>query len=141
MRKPVSAAGGVVYKITSSGSFLVLLIYRNGVWDIPKGKLEKGESIEMCAVREVAEETACVLPAIVSDLGTTYHEYEMKHKEYAKTTWWYSMILPREVRLVPQAKEGIEKIEWVEVNEALEKVGYQNLVTVLERFKESLQLP
>ena len=137
MRKKISAAGGVVFKVTPTGDFLVLLIYRNSVWDIPKGKLEKGETIEMCAVREVAEETGSVLPAVVSSLGTTYHTYEMKGKEYAKTTWWYGMVLPQETELLPQSEEGIESIEWVELAEAIERVGYKNLVEVLSRFREA----
>ena len=136
-KKKVKAAGGVVFKITPSGEFLVLLIYRNGVWDIPKGKHEKGESISMCAVREVSEETGSLLPLIVSDLGTTYHEYEMKGKQYAKTTWWYSMVFSRDVELVPQTEEGIEKIEWVVIEKAIQQVGYENLVQVLNRFKEA----
>ena len=135
MIKPIKAAGGVVYKITPNGDTLVLLIYRNGVWDLPKGKLEKGETIPMCAVREVAEETGSELPVLVSDLGTTYHEYEQKAKHYGKTTYWYSMIFSRETEFTPQQEEGIDKIEWVMLEEALTKVGYQNLIEVLQRFK------
>ena len=79
MPEPISAAGGVLFNIVEGlDEPKVLLIYRNGFWDIPKGKLEKGESIPQCAVREVAEETGSELPLIISDLGTTYHEYEQK---------------------------------------------------------------
>lgn len=131
----ISAAGGVVYRIPAvNDDPEVLLIYRNGVWDIPKGKLEQGESIPMCAAREVAEETGSVLPLIISDLGTTYHEYNQKGKEYGKTTYWYSMIYRGEQDLVPQKEEGIEKIEWISVSEALQKVGYDNLKIILKRF-------
>ena len=54
--KHIIAAGGVVFRIEHE-VVSILLIFRNGVWDLPKGKLEKGESIEMCASREVSEET------------------------------------------------------------------------------------
>lgn len=114
----------------------VLLIFRNNVWDLPKGKLEKGESIEMCAAREVAEETGTELPMMISDLETTYHEYIEKGKEIGKTTYWYGMVFPRTQSLTPQLEEGIELIEWAPLSEAIKKVGFQNLVEVLQRFRK-----
>ncbi len=135
MPKPVIAAGGVVYRVDpDSNQKLVLLIYRNGYWDLPKGKLEKGESIPMCAVREVAEETGSDLPMIISELGKTYHEYQEKKKTIGKTTYWYSMIYPFAQELIPQKSEGIEKIEWVELSKAKEMVGFDNLKDVLREF-------
>ena len=133
MAKPIAAAGGVVFKIDND-SVKVLLIFRNGFWDLPKGKLEKGESIAMCASREVAEETGSMLPIILADLGTTYHEYTQKKTHYGKTTYWYAMVLPRFTTLKPQIEEGIEKIEWIESSDALKKVGFDNLKEVLLRF-------
>lgn len=139
MIKPVTAAGGVVFRFTSeSEEPEVLLIYRNGYWDIPKGKLEKGETIPMCAVREVAEETGSDLPLVVSDLGTTYHEYEEKGKQIGKTTYWYSMIFSKAQDLSPQTKEGIQALEWAELSEAFEQVGFENLREVLYSFQKSI---
>lgn len=135
MPKPIKAAGGVVFRI-KSGVTELLLIYRNGVWDLPKGKLEKGESIPMCASREVAEETGSELPIIISDLGTTYHEYIQKSKEYQKTTFWFSMILPKDQALNPQTEEGIEQIDWIPIDEASEIIGYDNLRIIIDRFRE-----
>lgn len=135
MPEPITAAGGVVYQIASeSGQVLILLIYRNGFWDLPKGKLEKGESVSMCAVREVAEETNSELPIIISSLGTTYHEYKEKKKHFGKTTYWYSMVFPRMQALHPQKSEGIERIEWIELQKALDLVGFDNLKEVLRTF-------
>ena len=142
MTKPITAAGGVVYKVRpDSGEILVLLIYRNGFWDLPKGKLEKGESVPMCAAREVAEETGSEFPLIISSLGTTYHEYREKKKHFGKTTYWYSMIYPRNQDLKPQRSEGIKKMEWVELEEARKLVGFENLREVLKSFKEFSQNP
>ena len=138
MPEPITAAGGVVYQVEpESGQTLVLLIYRNGYWDLPKGKLEKGESIPMCAVREVAEETNSELPTIISSLGTTYHEYKERKKHFGKTTYWYSMVFPREQTLYPQKSEGIERIEWIELHKALGVVGFDNLKEVLKAFVKS----
>ncbi len=133
MPKSITAAGGVVYSIHNNKP-AVLLIYRNKVWDIPKGKLEKGESVEMCAAREVAEETGSEIPIVIANLGTTYHEYTQKNTHYGKTTCWYAMIFPREQLLIPQAEEGIEKIKWVDLEDAIELVGFKNLKEVLLRF-------
>ncbi len=140
MPKQIEAAGGVVFRMLPKQlGTEVLLIYRNKIWDLPKGKLEKGETIEMCAVREVAEETGTQLPMIVDELGTTYHEYIEKGKEIGKTTFWYSMIFPRIQSLVPQLEEGIERIEWTSLEKAKEIVGFQNLLDVLIRFEDFMK--
>ncbi len=132
---PVSAAGGIVFKYTDQKAEPeVLMILRNGVWDLPKGKLEKGERIEMCAVREVAEEVGSGIPAIVKKLGTTYHEYSEKQTLMGKTTHWYSMIFTQKENLHPQLEEGIEKIEWVEISGAKERAGYDNLKQILKKY-------
>lgn len=138
MIKPISAAGGVIYRlVANSEEPEVLLIFRNEFWDLPKGKLEKGETILMCAVREISEETGSELPILISDLVTTYHEYKEKKKKFGKTTFWYSMIYPRKQKLVPQSKEGIEKIQWVRLSKAKEKVAFDNLKEVLESFEKN----
>lgn len=134
MPEKIAAAGGVVFKILEE-KVSILLIYRNRSWDLPKGKLEENESIPMCAAREVAEETGSTIPMILSSLGTTYHEYDQKSIHYGKTTFWYSMIFTQDQELTPQVEEGIESINWVELGEAIHKVGFDNLKEVLGRFK------
>lgn len=132
---PVRAAGGVVFKYNNSKSDpCVLMIYRNGVWDLPKGKLEKGESIGMCAAREVAEEVGSGIPAIVRELGITYHEYFEGKKLLGKTTHWYSMIFTQCEDLQPQLEEGIEKVEWLEISRAIDHAGYENLKQILKNY-------
>ena len=132
--KHIIAAGGVVFRIEHE-VVSILLIFRNGVWDLPKGKLEKGESIEMCASREVSEETGTQLPIIMGDLGITKHQYIQKNKKYNKTTYWYAMVIPYHIQFVPQQNEGIEKIEWIILQEALKNVGFDNLKQILLRFQ------
>lgn len=136
MRK-ITAAGGVLYKTEERNSDPdVLLIYRRGVWDLPKGKMEEGESVEECAIREVQEEVGCQRPEIKQKLGSTFHEYEEDGIPVGKTTHWFSMATPTHNDFEPQASEDIEKVEWVPLEEALEKVGYQNLKEVLHSFGE-----
>ncbi len=141
--KQIKAGGGVVFKknkeTTSTSQPLVLLIYRNGFWDIPKGKLEKGESIMECALREVAEEINADLPTALYELPTTYHEYNEPRKNYkrmGKTTHWYVMQFEHEQDFEPQLNEGITKVEWVGLDEAKKRVAYDNLKFVLEAFEE-----
>lgn len=132
---PITAAGGVVYNEKGE----VLLIFRRGVWDLPKGKLEENETVKECATREVAEEVGIsTLPKITFSLKDSYHEYDEKGTRYGKTTHWYGM------RLVstpidgfnPETNEGIEQVKWVSLNEAKKIVGYDNLVDILDSFEQ-----
>ena len=131
----VTAAGGVVYQIREN-EVKVLLIYRRGVWDLPKGKQEAGETIAECARREVAEETGIALPQIETFLLETYHEYKLLDTQYAKITHWFMMKSSSAGTLIPQQEEDIEKVAWVGLEEALERVGYANLKEVLLQFRK-----
>lgn len=139
MAEPVKAAGGIVYDVNgSSGKAFqpkVLLIYRRETWDLPKGKMEEDESKSACAIREVAEEVGVDPPGIVDYLGTTYHEYERDQTRYGKTTYWYAMQLDGEGTFNPQKEEDIEQVQWVPLSEAKDKVGYDNLKKLLDRFE------
>ena len=114
--KLVEAAGGLVKN--QNGDWL--FIYRNGIWDLPKGKLEKGESIEECAVREVAEECGIEEPTITRKLTTTYHTYTLKGERILKPTYWYVMKSADTSKLIPQTEEGITEVKWVATKDAIE---------------------
>ncbi|PKD45294.1 NUDIX hydrolase [Rhodohalobacter barkolensis] len=129
----IEAAGGVLFNDEKSPP-TILLIKRNGIWDLPKGKLEEGESIEECAVREVAEEVGVPLPRIREFLCETYHEYEVNGEKIGKKTYWFSMQSTQTDSLTPQKEEGITELKWVEGTEALDRVGYQNLVKVIQEY-------
>lgn len=103
----VKAAGGVV---ESDDGFLV--IERNGFWDIPKGKMEKGESPEESAYREIEEECGISGHELEQLLTITYHTYEYKGKPVLKKTYWYYFKYEGSDILEPQAEEGITKVEW-----------------------------
>jgi 8-oxo-dGTP pyrophosphatase MutT (NUDIX family) len=113
----------------------VLLIKRRGFWDIPKGKLDAGESIQQCAAREVMEEIGLEkLPMILGDLGKTIHQYEEKGEMIEKTTHWYLMYTT-EKTFIPQASEQIEQVKWEKLDNAFNKVQFDNLRVVLERVR------
>jgi len=125
------AAGGVLYRLVED-SYEVLLIRRNGYWDIPKGKLEDGETVEECARREVSEEIGIPLPQIVASLDATWHSYVLDGETMAKTTHWFLMTTTAQL-FTPQVEEQIELVEWVPLEQAVKRVGFDNLRMVLGR--------
>lgn len=131
---PVIAAGGVLFG-HEDGNIKVLLIFRRGVWDLPKGKKEKNETIEECAQREVSEEVGCPLPQVFDEIATTYHEYEQEEILFGKTTHWFPMQTKGQHHFEPEEKEDIKEVRWFNLPEAQKKAGYKNLITVLEAFE------
>jgi 8-oxo-dGTP pyrophosphatase MutT (NUDIX family) len=104
----VVAAGGVV----TNEKGKVLFIYRNDKWDLPKGKLDKGESLEHCAMREVMEETGVQDLRIENFLRTTYHIFNNNGIRTLKQVHWYAMKTEYSGKLKPEKKEGIVKVKW-----------------------------
>jgi ADP-ribose pyrophosphatase YjhB (NUDIX family) len=103
----IEAAGGIVKRKNK-----YLFIKRNGVWDIPKGKLEINETPELGGIREIEEECGIKNPRIDYLITITYHTYEFKGLPTLKKTYWYAMQYdgPKEVK--PQMEEGISKVSW-----------------------------
>ena len=130
----IIAAGGLVQN--SKGE--ILLIYRRGFWDLPKGKLDAGESIPDCAIREVQEETGLKSIELGPFICTTTHAYYDKwlSKEVEKQTHWYAMLSLANETLVPQTEEDIEKIEWVPAHKLPQYLlkTYPTIRTVFEAF-------
>ncbi|WP_291962045.1 NUDIX hydrolase [Maribacter sp.] len=123
---PLVIAGGGVVK-NREGK--VLFIYRNDKWDLPKGKLDKGESIEECAVREVEEETGVKGLVIDRYIRTTYHIFKRNGVNKLKQVYWYEMRTNFEGKLKPEKKEGIFKVRWKgpdKIEKALEN-SYANI--------------
>jgi 8-oxo-dGTP pyrophosphatase MutT (NUDIX family) len=105
----IEAGGGLVFNARHE----FLAIKRNGVWDLPKGKLEKGEDFQGAALREVKEETGLSGLKLVEPLISTYHTYRLKNKKVLKKTRWFEMAYLGEEKPVLQADEGITEYKWV----------------------------
>ena len=105
----IRAAGGLV----QNGEGDWLFIHREGKWDLPKGKLEKGEKKRKCAVREVREECGLKKLSIEYKLGNTYHVFPGRRGFVLKRTTWYLMTAPHVPVLKPQIEEGIQEARWV----------------------------
>jgi 8-oxo-dGTP pyrophosphatase MutT (NUDIX family) len=128
----IEAAGGIVQN--SDKEFL--FIYRLGKWDLPKGKIEKGENLEACAVREVEEETSTTDLTIKKKVGETYHAYNAYGKHFLKTSHWYYMVCPAIQQSVPQTEEDITEIKWAhakEIRELMENT-YPSIKDILAIF-------
>ncbi len=111
----IKAAGGLVKN--KSGEYL--MIFRNKKWDLPKGKLEKGENIRTCAKREVEEECGIEGVKIVSPWVVTYHIYELQGKLNIKQTKWFEMSYSGKKTTKPQKEEGIAKAIWAKKKDIL----------------------
>ncbi len=136
MPQKIIAAGGLV---TNENNHL-LMIFRRGKWDLPKGKLDDGETIEDCALREVQEETGLLKVQRNSLVGITYHEYFDKHinGDVLKETYWYHMTAGTASPLVPQQDEGIEKLLWAdqEMVYAMLANTYPNIIDIIQKFRK-----
>ena len=128
--KLIEAAGGLVYNDTNQ----LLMIFRNGKWDLPKGKLEVGENIEQCAIREVEEECGVSGLKIMKQLQKTYHTYEINEQQILKCTYWFEMKSSFKGNLVPQTKEGITRVVWVDEQDMAEKLE-NSFGNIIELFK------
>ena len=109
----IQAGGGLVY----NDSHDILMIFRRGKWDLPKGKLDKGETIEECALREVGEETGITGLALGHKIVDTWHVYAEKGKNLVKHTTWYQMQSSDKTKLIPQLEEDIHEVRWVNTGE------------------------
>jgi 8-oxo-dGTP pyrophosphatase MutT (NUDIX family) len=125
----VEAAGGLV--LNSKGE--LLMIYRNRHWDLPKGKMEAGESPAQTAVREVEEECGVRKLKTGKALLTTYHIYFQDKHDCIKCTHWFEMTCKDDSLPVPQKEEGIIEAKWMPVAELkknLHKI-YPSLLEVI----------
>ncbi len=131
--KVVKASGGVV----NDGDDNILFIFRRGHWDLPKGKIEVGESKKVAAIREVAEETGIGHIKLHSRVITTRHAFKHKGKRALKKTYWYKMEAPNQ-ELIPQAEEEITEARWVKLSEVEQLSGpmFKNIMDVITRYRE-----
>ncbi len=132
--KEVTAAGGLVSN--RRGDFL--LISRNGHWDLPKGHQEKGEDIEVCAIREVQEETGVDQLELRRLICITDHVYFRDGVWHLKHTWWYDMLYTDPTNLTPQREEDITKAAWV-AKSSLPPLLKNTYPSILEVFQFSLR--
>lgn len=133
--KLIEAAGGAVLNTEKK----LLMIFRNDKWDLPKGKIEKRESSEEAAVREVEEECGIAGLSMVRSLTPTYHTYKLKEELILKKTWWYEMSCSSNQVLMPQLEEGITKVEWLSKEDVTKALSgtYFSVVDVVNELEST----
>jgi 8-oxo-dGTP pyrophosphatase MutT (NUDIX family) len=132
----VLASGGLVQNENEE----ILIIFRRGKWDMPKGKLDKDEKLEDCAIREVQEETGLKNIKLISPLTVTYHTYHEGTKFILKESYWYIMKVKGEQLLIPQTEEDILEIKWVKANDLgkYRKISFPSIRDVLDVFLKTV---
>lgn len=131
----IIAAGGLV----TNPNGQILWIFRRGFWDLPKGKLEEGETIQTCAIREVQEETGLKNIQLHDLLKFTHHTYFDTHinQEVNKRTYWFHMTILDEQKGTPQIEEDIELMEWHSLSSSKKCLmqTYPNILEVIETYR------
>lgn len=134
----IIAAGGLL----TNPKGQILWIFRKGFWDLPKGKLDDGETIQTCAIREVEEETGIQNIQLHELLKFTHHSYfdPYLHEEVVKRTYWFHMSIREEQNGTPQFSEDIEKIEWytLETSKHCLEHTYPNIVEVINAYSKKI---
>jgi 8-oxo-dGTP pyrophosphatase MutT (NUDIX family) len=135
--QPVDAGGGYV-GCPLPDDVALLLIYRRGVWDLPKGHRDPGEDLEACALREVREEVGIEELHLLQELGTTQHGYPEGEVYAVKTTHWYLMQTP-ERSFEPDRREGIRRVAWARWSVAVRHIGYDTLRHHMRRVETTVR--
>jgi 8-oxo-dGTP pyrophosphatase MutT (NUDIX family) len=136
----IPAAGGLVMNKNHS----VLFIKRLGVWDLPKGKIEKHETSESAAIREVEEESGASGLKIIKQLDSTFHIYRSPYLKspdnlVLKETKWFLMNCEGQQTLIPQVEENIEEVKWFALDE-LDKVIQNTYLSLRELLQKTIPL-
>ncbi|HRP18337.1 MAG TPA: NUDIX domain-containing protein [Ginsengibacter sp.] len=107
----ITAGGGIIFNSRDE----LLIMFRRGKWDLPKGKQDEGESDMECALRECTEETGLKNLSVIRSFGSTFHTYSGKRSAIFKETIWFLMKWAGGEPLIPQTEEDITELKWVSV--------------------------
>jgi 8-oxo-dGTP pyrophosphatase MutT (NUDIX family) len=133
----IEAAGGVV----RSASGKVLVINRRGKWDLPKGKVDAGETTGETALREVGEETGLKDLSLGKKITDTFHTYLLNGKPVLKKTSWYEMAYGGEEGMVqPQREEEITEVLWLLPDDVTMILG-NTYLSIIDVLREADLLP
>ena len=128
----IEAAGGIVQNEKKE----ILFIFRRGKWDLPKGKIEKDETPEICAAREIEEETSDTNLILKHKIGETYHIYEENKAMVLKTSHWFYFLSNEQQDIKAQTEEDITDVKWIHTRNINEPMAntYQNIKDILTVF-------
>ena len=128
----IEAAGGIIQNENKE----ILFIFRRGKWDLPKGKIENNETPEICAAREIEEETGAKNLILKHKIGETYHIYEENKTMILKTSHWFYFLSNEQQDTVAQTEEDITEVKWIQTRNIKEPMAntYQNIKDILSVF-------
>ncbi|MEP7164561.1 MAG: NUDIX domain-containing protein [Ferruginibacter sp.] len=128
----IEAAGGIVQNDEKD----LLFIFRRGKWDLPKGKMEKNELPEICAAREIEEETGVKNLKLKKKIGDTYHIYDEFGKHFLKMSHWYYFTCTSKQDLQPQTTEDITQVKWFRTKDIKTPIAntYATIKDILSSF-------
>jgi 8-oxo-dGTP diphosphatase len=122
----IAAAGGIVIDTKGETSPLVLLVHRPEYddWSFPKGKLDKGETIQQAALREVKEETGLDC-RILRNLPHIRYSYQNRKGMIRPKVVHYFLMEPVAGRITVNIHE-IDAAQWCEVSDAMGRLSYEH---------------
>ena len=129
----IEAAGGFIEKDNE-----ILFIHRQGIWDLPKGKLEKGETIKNAAIRECEEECGIKQLTITKQLSSSFHLYKYKKGFALKQSYWFYMKSDYSKKLTPQIEEDIDEVKWFSKHEIETIIINHTYYTIKDVINEAL---
>jgi 8-oxo-dGTP pyrophosphatase MutT (NUDIX family) len=131
----IEAAGGFIEKDNE-----FLFIHRQGIWDLPKGKLEKGETIKNAAIRECEEECGIKQLTITKQLSSSFHLYKYTKGFALKQSYWFYMKSDYSKKLTPQLEEDIDEVKWFSKHEIETIIIKHTYYTIRDVINEALQI-
>lgn len=134
------SAGGVVYRVGEHGIEIVLCgRSHEGLWALPKGTPEYGESMRDAALREVREETG-LGAEIVGDLGTIEYTFArpLEGVRFAKTVHHF-LLRPDGAGATDRHDAEYDRVEWFAIEEALRVMTHRNEWQVVLRAREAIE--
>jgi 8-oxo-dGTP pyrophosphatase MutT (NUDIX family) len=131
----IEAAGGFIEKDNE-----FLFIHRQGIWDLPKGKLEKGETIKNAAIRECEEECGIKQLSITKQLSSSFHLYKYKKGFALKQSYWFYMKSDYSKKLTPQIEEDIDEVKWFSKHEIDTIIIKHTYYTIRDVINEALEI-
>ncbi len=130
----IEAGGGIVQNENKE----LLFIFRRGKWDLPKGKWEIGETIEICASREVEEETGVKLLTLKRKIGETFHLYSERGNDILKISHWFYFTCSNTQKIVAQTEEDIAEVKWIAIKNIKDPMlnTFKNVQDIIGKFFE-----
>ena len=132
------SAGGIVYKRDAQEEKFVLILNSYGQWTFPKGHIEKGESPEQAALREVAEEIGLTDLKIITQIDKIDYWFKLEGHLYHKYVYFFLMEAPPTAELKPQEAE-IGDAAWFSAKETLKRLYYKDDTPLFKKVLNQIQ--